>query len=329
MKNQSGNKFEIYKTADGQTQIEVKFTTDTVWLNQYQLAHLFDTDRTSISKHIKKIFETGELEENSTCAKIAQVQKEGQREIRREVLHYNLDVIISVGYRVNSVLGTQFRIWATNRLKEYLTEGYIINEKRLAQKNQEIKVLKDGISILNRVIAKEIENAENNSEWLNLFSKGLKLLDDYDNETLDLKGETVIDTVFPDYKEYIEMINKMNSEFKSDVFAKPKDESFNSSINQIKQSFSGNELYPSIEEKAANLLYFIVKNHSFVDGNKRIAAACFLLFLEKNNMLQKNNKTIISNETLASLTLYIANSKAEESETVKRLIISLLNRSKM
>ncbi len=321
------NKVEIYKTVDGQTEVEVNFEKDPVWLNQYQLAELFDTDRTSITKHLKNIFETGELDEISTCAKIAQVRQEGKRQVKRDVFYYNLDVIISVGYRVNSQKGTQFRIWATRRLKDYLIEGYAVNEKRLAQKNQEIKVLKDGISILTRAAAGQIENTETGNEWLAVFSQGLKLLDDYDHETLDSKGKTIKETVYPSYDEYMVMINKMFSDFESSVFAKPKDDSFKSSINQIRQSLGGVDCYPSIEEKAANLLYFVVKNHSFVDGNKRIAAACFLLFLEKNNMLQNGSNTIISNEALASLTLYIAMSKPEEAETVKNMIISVLNRS--
>ncbi len=176
------NKIEIYITPDGQTEIKVNFDKDTVWLNQYQLAELFKIDRTSITKHLKNIFETGELDEISTCAKIAQVRQEGKRRVKRDVLYYNLDVIISVGYRVNSKQGTQFRIWATKRLKDYLVEGYAVNEKRLAQKNQEIKVLKDGISILTRAVAGQIENTENGNDWLSIFSNGLKLLDDYDHD---------------------------------------------------------------------------------------------------------------------------------------------------
>ncbi len=320
------SKIEIYKTLDGQTEIKVNFEEDTVWLNQYQLAELFSTDRTSITKHLKNIFETGELDEFSTCAKIAQVRKEGKRQVKRDIMYYNLDVIISVGYRVNSKQGTQFRIWATKRLKDYLIQGYAINEKRLAQKNQEIKVLKDGISILSRAVAEKIEHTENKNEWLSIFANGLQLLDDYDHQTLDAKGKTIKETVYPNYDEYMSMINEMYSDFESGVFAIPKDDSFNSSINQIKQSFNGVDLYPSIEEKAANLLYFVVKNHSFVDGNKRIAAACFLLFLEKNNMLKNEGRVIISNKALASLTLYISISKPEEEKTVKRMVISILNR---
>ncbi|OHD07314.1 MAG: death-on-curing protein [Spirochaetes bacterium GWB1_36_13] len=324
------NKVEIYKNPDGQTEIKVNFDQETVWLNQEQLSQLFDRDRTVIGRHIQKIFYEGELIKDEVCANFAHTTQHGAMQDKTQtkmVEYYNLDVIISVGYRVNSKKGTQFRIWATQRLKDYLVEGYAVNERRLAQKNQEIKVLKDGISILTRAAAGQIENTENGNEWLAVFSQGLKLLDDYDHETLDSKGKTIKETVYPSYDEYMFMINKMVSDFESAVFAKPKDNSFKSSINQIQQSLGGVDCYPSIEEKAANLLYFVVKNHSFVDGNKRIAAACFLLFLEKNNMLQNGSNTIISNEALASLTLYIAMSKPEEAETVKNMIISVLNRS--
>jgi prophage maintenance system killer protein len=231
-----------------------------------------------------------------------------------------------VGYRVKSQRGTQFRIWANKILKEYLVKGYSINEKRLAQKEQEVQYLKTGIRILNRALEEKAESEEN--QVLKMFAKGLELLDDYDHETLDKKGKTKRKVIYPTYEEYISLINNMYSEFKSDVFAKEINESFKSSINQIRQTFSGKELYPTIEEKAANLLYFITKNHSFADGNKRIAAACFLYFLQKNKALfNKNEEQILSNDALASLTLFIASSKSEESEIVKKLILSVLNRN--
>jgi prophage maintenance system killer protein len=223
-------------------------------------------------------------------------------------------------------MGTRFRQWATQRLKDYLVQGYVINEKRLAQKQQEVEYLKTGIRILNRAIEEKMDTE--NSELLSVFAKGLTLLDDYDHEKLDLIGQTKAETVYPSYDDYMNIINKMYSEFQSGVFAKPKDDSFHSSINQIRQSFNGVELYKSLEEKAANLLYFIVKNHSFVDGNKRIAAACFLYFLSSNNALFQNEIPVISNEALASLTLFIASSKPDEAGIVKRLVISILNRNK-
>jgi len=321
------NEIVIYQTPDNQTQVEVQFEGESFWLNQYQLAELFDTDRTSVLKHLQNIYATGELSEESTCAKFAQVRQEGKRKVKREVLHYNLDAILSVGYRVNSKRGTQFRQWATQRLKDYLVQGYAINEKRLAVKQQQVEYLKTGIRILSRAITQQA-TAED-SQVLQIFAKGLELLDDYDHEQLDAKGQTIRPTVYPTVADYLALIAKMKSDFASDVFAKPKDEGFDSSVAQIEQCFDNDDLYKSIEEKAATLLYLIVKNHSFVDGNKRIAAACFLHFLEKNNLLYvEDNHPIISNEALAAITLFVATSKPEEMETVKQLIISILNRNK-
>ena len=317
---------EIYQTKDNQTQVKVKFEEDTVWLTQKLIAELFQTTPQNITIHLKNIFEEGELEESATCKDFLQVQIEGKREVKRKRLFYNLDAIISVGYRIKSSAATQFRIWATQRLKDYLVQGYAINEQRLQEKQQEVQYLKTGIRILGRAI--ESVTNDSNVEMLELFSKGLELLDDYDHETLDTKGISTQDITYPTIDKYMAMIHEMYSDFESDVFAKPKDNSFNSSINQIRQSFNGTDLYPSLEVKAANLLYFIIKNHSFVDGNKRIAAACFLFFLEQNNSLIHNQKPIISNEALASLTLFIATSKSEEDDLVKRLIISILNRNK-
>jgi len=205
-------------------------------------------------------------------------------------------------------------------------QGYAINEKRLQQKQQEVEFLKTGLRIVSRAIEQAAD--EQDQEVFRQFARGLALLDDYDHESLDKKGHTLKETVYPGFDDYMELIRLMYSDFKSSVFAKPKDESFHSSINQIKQSFSGKDLYPSIEEKAANLLYLITKNHSFVDGNKRIAAACFLHFLKRNHALfNSKGEPIISNETLATLTLYIANSRPEEDAVVKQLIISVLNRN--
>ncbi len=319
------NTIEIYQSKDNQTVVEVKFDKETVWLNRQQLAVLFDRDVKTIGKHIGNVFKEGELDKQATVANFATVQKEGNRIVERQIEYYNLDVIISVGYRVKSIRGTQFRIWATQRLKDYLVKGYAINEKRLQEKEQEVLHLKTGIQILSRAIEAKKEGREN--EILNIFSKGLSLLDDYDHEELDKKGKTKQETVFPTYEEYLDFIKEMYSDFESGVFAKPKDDSFQSSIKQIAQTFGGQELYPSIQEKAANLLYYIVKNHSFVDGNKRIAAACFLYFLDKNKALFNNRQTIISNEALASLTLFIATSKPEEANIVKHFIISILNRN--
>lgn len=320
------NKIEIYQGQDGQTQIEVKFEQETVWLTNGHLVELFLSSKANISEHIKHIFESGELDQGSTVRKFRTVQKEGKREVERERVHYNLDVIIAVGYRVNSKQGTLFRIWATQLLKDYLVKGFAVNEKRLAQKQQEVQTLKDGIRILSRAIEQKAE--DQNLSWLNQFAKGLELLDDYDHENLDKKGLNKRPAVFPSLDEYHQVISSMRSDFESDVFAKRKDGSFESAISQIGKGFDNEDFYPSLEEKAATLLYLIVKNHGFVDGNKRIAAACFLLFLQANRMLYSaEGDTVISNDALASLTLFIASSKPEEMETVKKLVISVLNRS--
>ncbi len=320
------NKIEIFQSKDSKTEVTVMFEKETVWLTQKTMADLFQVKPQNITMHLRNIFAEGELIKESTCKDFLQVQKEGSREVKRNQKFYNLDAIISVGYRIKSQIATQFRQWATQRLKDYLVKGYAINEKRLEQKNQEVLHLKTGIQILSRAIEEKSE-FENN-EILSIFAKGLELLDKYDHENLDTKGRTEQETVFPSYEDYIDFISEMYSDYESAVFAIPKDDSFHSSINQIKQTFTGKELYPSIQEKAANLLYLIVKNHSFVDGNKRIAAACFLYFLDKNKTLfRTNNKTIISNSTLASLTLFIATSKSNEADIVKQLVISILNRN--
>jgi prophage maintenance system killer protein len=317
------NKVAIYKTATG-TEVTVQLENETVWLDASTIAVVFGVNRPAIVKHVGNIYKSGELEENSTCSILEQVAADGKK---RKMNFYNLDMILSVGYRVNSSQATKFRQWATARLKDYLVQGYAINQKRLQQKQQEVEILKTGL----RIVSRALENAANEKEQevFRQFAKGLALLDDYDHEALDSMGSTRKETVYPSFEDYMNLIQQMYSDFESAVFAKPKDDSFHSSINQIKQSFGETDLYPSIEEKAANLLYFITKNHSFVDGNKRIAAACFLYLLQQNNALHNSQgETIISNETLATLTLYIANSRTEESEVVKRLIISVLNRNR-
>lgn len=317
------NKIEIYKTSKG-AEVSVQLEMDTVWLDAHNIAEVFGVNRPAIVKHVGNIYKSGELEMKSTCSILEQVAADGKK---RKMNFYNLDMILSVGYRVNSSQATKFRQWATARLKDYLVQGYAINEKRLQQKQQEVELLKTGL----RIASRAIENAVNEQEQevFRQFARGLALLDDYDHEALDNKGNTLKETIYPSFEDYMNLISLMYSDFESSVFAKPKDDSFHSSINQIRQSFNEAELYPTIEEKAANLLYLITKNHSFVDGNKRIAAACFLYFLQQNNALLKNkDEPIISNETLATLTLYIANSRPDESEVVKRLIISVLNRNR-
>lgn len=320
---------EIFKIDDDVSQVEVRLVDDNIWLSQKEISELFNKDRTTINRHINNIFKDSELNEKEVCAEFAHTTIHGaisDKTQTNKIRHYNLDMIISVGYRVNSKRATQFRIWATSIIKDYLIKGCAINEERLKEKQEEVEFLKSGIRIVSRAIDSEYERS--NSKMLSLFSKGLELLDDYDHETLDEKGHITINTNYPTLKDYMDTIKEMYSDFESDVFAKPKDKSFESSINQIRQSFSNVDIYPTLEEKAANLLYFVTKNHSFVDGNKRIAAACFLLFLKDNNFLyNKNDVAIISNDTLATLTLFIATSRPEEDRIVKRLIISILNRN--
>lgn len=320
------SKIEIYRSPEGEASIDVVFEQDTVWLTNSQLVTLFGSSKANISEHIKHIFLSDELDEAGTVRKFRTVQREGSRLIERDRIHYNLDVIIAVGYRVNTKQGTQFRQWATQRLKDFLVKGYAINEARLKQKQQHIQTLRDGIRILSR----SIEESENLKDlnWLTTFAKGLALLDDYDHEQLDRKGRTVRPAIYPDLAEYHAVVEAMKADFDSAVFGKEKDESFQSAIAQIGKGFADEDFYPSVEEKAATLLYLIIKNHSFVDGNKRIAAACFLLFLRRNNLLMSDNgDPIMSNEALASLTLFAAASKPEEMDTVKNLIISILNRN--
>lgn len=320
---------EIYQSSDGQTEIEVTFDNETVWLNQEQLSQLFERDRTVIGRHIRSIFNEGELVEELVCADFAHTTQHGAIEGKtqtRIAKYYNLDIIISVGYRVKSVRGTQFRQWASQRLKEYLIKGYSINQKRLEQTSQELQILRSGIRILGRAI--EDKAQEQDTEWLSQFAKGLKLLDDYDHEKLDSTGLTRRETVYPTKEDYRLLITQMKAEFSSDVFAIEKDHGFDSSINQISKGFGEQDFYPTIEEKAATLLYLVTKNHAFADGNKRIAAACFLLFLEKNGLLsRKDGRPIISNEALASITLFVATSMPDEMNAVKKLIVSILNRN--
>ena len=319
------NQIEIFQGANNEINVEVKFEDDTVWLSQAQIIKLFNGSKSNISEHIKYIFESEELTENSTVRNFRTVQMEGKRTVSRDIIHYNLDVIISVGYRVNSKRGIQFRQWATQKLKDFLVKGYSINEYRLAQKNQEIQFLHDGIRIMSRAI-EEVTNDEA-YKWLDKFSKGLQLLDDYDHERLDIKGLSLVPGIHPHISEYESIVNAMRTEFDSSVFGKKKDAGFESAISQIEQGFDDSYLYQSIEERAAMLLYLIIKNHAFVDGNKRIGAACFLLFLMRNNLLlSANGVPFISNDALASITLFVAASKPEEMETVKGLVISVLNR---
>ena len=325
------SEIKIYQADNGKTEIQVKFDNETVWLNQYQLEELFKTDRTSITKHISNIYKTDELNRNLTCAKIAQVQEEGNRSVTRKVNFYNLDLIIAVGYRVNSKRGTQFRMWANNVLKEYLVKGFSINEQRLIQQNKQLKELQDSVRILGDTLNyKTLSNDESVGllKIISDYAYALDILDQYDYQSLEIKNTSGKETYQLTYEEAVSQImltKKVHGN--SDLFGQEKDNSFRSSVATIYQTFGGVDLYPSIEEKAANLLYFITKNHSFSDGNKRIAAFLFLFFLERNGILfdGEGNKRIADN-TLVALTLMIAVSKPDEKDTMTKVIVNLINK---
>ena len=319
----------IYTSEDGSVSLDIKLENETIWLTQDMMTKLFETTKQNISLHINNIYKDEELDKTSTVKDFLTVRKEGNRTVSRNIEYYNLDMIIAVGYRVNSKRATQFRKWATSTLKEYITKGYAINEKMLKSKQEQIQTLQSTLNLLTRSIENQIEtvdDAQNVAKILDNFAKGLNLLDNFDHKTLDSKGSTEKEAIIIPEQEYLEIIDKMKSDFASDVFGVPKDGSFASSINQIYQTFDGKDCYPSLEEKAATLLYLITKNHSFSDGNKRIAASCFLYFLDKNNMLYKNDLPIIDASALFALTLLIAESKPEEMDIMKQIVISVLNK---
>ena len=322
----------IYQNENGNISFEAKLEDETIWLTQDMMAKLFETTVPNINMHIKNVYDEDELEQKRTIKDFLIVRKEGNRRVSRKIVHYNLDMILSVGYRIKSKTATQFRKWSTATLKEYLTKGYVINENKLKQEQDKVKTLQNTIQLLSRSLSNQIENLEDAQKVAKLlddFAQGLDLLDNFDHKTLDSKGKNTQEAIRVDEKEFLQVIDKMKSEFASDVFANPKDGSFSSSVNQIYQTFDGQELYPTLEEKAAMLLYLITKNHSFSDGNKRIAASCFLYFLDKNNILYSNGTPIIDNATLFALTLLIAESNPNEMETIKNVVLSVLNRGGM
>jgi prophage maintenance system killer protein len=320
----------IYQREDGKAEIAVTLHRESLWLSLNQISELFGRDKSVISRHVRNVFRSGELSRVATVAFFATVQDEGGRSVERQVEYFNLDVILSVGYRVNSKQGTQFRVWANNVLREYLTKGYALNEKRLSIREKELQVLKTGIRLLERSIANQARQLDQAQSFVNIiadFSNGLGILDDYDNGRLDSSGLTEKEAVPISYEECKSIIGQIKDEFHSPLFGREKDDTFRSSMGQIYQVFGGRELYPSVEEKAATLLYLIVKNHSFIDGNKRIAAAIFLYFLNANGILYRRNKaTVIDGNTLAAITLMVAESNPSEMETVKKIIVSILNR---
>ena len=302
----------VFNDEDLELEVKVDESNETVWLTQKQMEMLFDVTHATISEHINNIFLEGELEENTSVG-ISDKSTGG-----RKSKIYNLDVIISVGYRVKSKRGIAFRKWANSVLKKYLLEGYVVNNKRLEQLEKSFNL----ISIASRLDEKIIDE-EGNAILKTLleYNKALSVLDDYDHQCLK-KPKGLKDTYRITYEECRSIIDNM--QFNSDLFGKERDGSFNSSINSIYQSMFGKDLYETREEKAANLLYFITKNHSFYDGNKRIAASIFIFFLHKNNMLYRNNEKIIDDATLVAMTILIAESKPEEKEIIINLLMNFM-----
>ena len=323
------NSIEIYRSQDGSIQLNVKLENDTVWLTQSQMAELFGVDRTSIVRHIRNIYKSEELDQNSTCAKNAQVRTEGHRSILREIPYYNLDMIISVGYRVNSKNATSFRRWATSVLKQYIIKGYAINQQIKLDRYNE---LKDVVRLMSRTVGlQEKVTSEEYGGLFNVISDyvyALDTLDHYDYQSLSIQKTTKIEPFRATYDNAMEAISALKEKFGGNQwFANEKDDSFKSSIGQIYQTFGGEDLYPSVEEKAAMLLYLVVKNHSFSDGNKRIAAMLFLWFLNNNHVLyaEDGHKRIADN-TLVALTLMIAESRTEEKDVMVKVVVNLINK---
>jgi death-on-curing family protein len=327
------NQIEIYQTKDKEKQIEVRFEGDTVWLTQYQLAELFTTDRTSILKHLKNIFKTKELEEKQTCAKIAQVQKEGKKTVKREILHYNLDAIISVGYRVNSKRGTQFRQWATQRLKDHLVKGYSLNEKRLQQVVQNMQQLEQAVKLIQQSGNSgqlNITEAKGLLEIITNYTHSFILLNQFDSN--NLPGEKLNENITYEieYKEAVKAIIELKKQLikkkeASGLFGNERDRGFESLLNSVIQTFAGEYLYKSIEEQAAHLLYFVIKNHPFTDGNKRIGAFLFVWFLEKNkHRFKKSGELKINDNALVALALLVAQSNPDDKEIMIKLVVNLI-----
>ena len=321
----------IYKTETGQTQIDVRLEEETVWLSQDQMAQLFDQTKQNISLHIRNIYKEGELEESSTVKDYLTVKKEGKRNVSRNLNYYNLDVIISVGYRVKSKRGTQFRIWANKVLKEFLLQGYSINEKILREKSRQLDELKNVVRLQEKVISEHDLNTDESAGLIKIiaqYSRALDLLDDYDHQRLEVPEEGSREVFQITYNEARKAIDELGRQTKFEgLFGREKDDSFKGSLENIYQTFGGEDLYPTTEEKAAHLLYFVVKNHSFSDGNKRIAAFLFVWFMDRNQILytQTGNKVIPDN-ALVALTLLIAESHPGDKKMMIKVIVNLISR---
>ena len=318
-----GGEVVFYRSPDGVVRLEVPLARETVWLTQQQMASLFQRERSVITKHINNVFKEGELDLKATCAKFAQVQSEGGRTVKRDVDHFNLDVVISVGYRVKSKRGTQFRIWATQVLRDHLLKGYSVNQRRLAELQQTVRL------VATMAERRDLSGDEATAllQVVGEYSRALDLLDDYDHQRVPaLKAGNKARYTLT-YEEAVGIVERLREKFgDSTLFGREKDNSLHSSLNAISQTFGGQDLYPTLEAKAAHLLYFLVKNHPFVDGNKRIGAALFLWYLERNGVLTTTSgERLISDATLVAMTLMIAESRPEEKEVLVRIVMHLLH----
>jgi prophage maintenance system killer protein/prophage antirepressor-like protein len=322
--NHENNQIVIYQAENGETQIDVRLEQETVWLTQAQMVELFGRDQSVISRHIRNAIAEDEVTEKSNMQKMHIANSD------RPVVLHDLDVVISVGYRIKSEKGVQFRRWANNILKQYLVQGYALNERKLEAEKEKLGDLSAAITLMARLAQNKALTAEESQSILTVldsYSHALTVLDDYDHQRLQIIGTQSIDQPKIGYDEAMQQIYLWREkENLGGLFGNEKDESFKGSLETIYQTFDGQELYPSIEEKAANLLYFIVKNHSFSDGNKRIAAAMFVWFLERNQWLYKHNgEKRIADNALVAFTLLIAESKPEEREMIVKVIINLIN----
>lgn len=301
----------IFETNDSAVKLEVPVENETVWLTQAQMAELFDTSKQNISLHINNCFKEGELEKDSVVKDFLTTAADGKR---YKTKYYNLDVIISVGYRVKSKRGVEFRKWANSVLKQYILQGYAVNNNRIAQLGEVVQIMK---RTQNELDSRQVLNV------IQKYSKALDLLDSYDHQTME-RPEGNAATYELTYEECMDVISIMRFGAESDLFGREKDDSFRGSIGNIYQSYAGQELYPTLEEKAAHLLYFVTKNHSFLDGNKRIAATMFLYFLDKNGVLFAGGEKLIDDHTLVALTIMIAESKPEEKDMMITVIMNCL-----
>ena len=333
MNEESKGKIIIYRAEDGETRLEVSLKEDTVWLSLNQMVALFDRDKSVISRHIKNVFREDELDKRSVVAKFATTASDGKT---YQVEYFNLDIIISVGYRVKSQRGTQFRIWATGVLKDYLIKGYSVNEKRLREQNARFIQLQKTVNLLGRVVeGRELagDEAAGLFRVLTDYSYALTLLDQYDHQQLEIRntsggqGRFIIK-----YEQAREAIDKLGEQYMAAgqpaaLFGIEKDESFRGILGALYQTFGGKELYQSVEEKAAHLLYFAIKDHPFTDGNKRIAAFLFVWFLDANGILYaKDGRKRIGDNALVALSLLIAESNPEEKDIIIKVIVNLINK---